>query len=620
MARMIPEEIEDLDRATRGEKDLFRFLRETARPHEVFTCWYKPSIGCSWGDPDFLLYGKDLGLLVMEVRDWALEQITAVTPHRFNIRIAEKDLKVDNPDRLGKARANSIADRLKEISGFNDDRNAEGKPIEVPIGRMVVFPNIQRQAYCQKGLQWLIPLERAIFRDDLDPAGELLGDSSGKIFRERISECLPFRLKRFDQKVFDVLTDILGPFTKIELPSRSGEGKDQFQQDVRSFDEDQATLAMQLGRGHQIIKGPPGSGKTLVLIHRCGYLYKYHPRARRILFVCYNIALVSYIKQLLGEKGIHAEGPDIQVLHFFELCSRILKEPVHFENEDFEYYNQVIEKTLNTVTEGRNAVEPFDAIFIDEAQDFNGEMLSIVMALHKSGGDLVIALDSFQDLYKRKRSWKSLGVRASGRTRTLKQVYRNTEEIKRFSQRFIGEKTDQDRQLTILPRTLVLHGDVPVLCRFPNHDAIETFLANDIKERVKKGDYKRSEIAIIYDDKVYGSKGFTYDNRALPMGMLKKLESAGIPTKWVSQDVRTKEMFDVTTDKVSLISIHSSKGLDFDLVYLTGVDHINLSESIRKDLITLVYVAMTRAKHRLVIPYVRESALIRRMKECLTKP
>jgi superfamily I DNA and RNA helicase len=482
---------------------------------------------------------------------------------------------------------------------------------------MVVFPNIRRQAYCHKGFQWLIPSERALFQDDLDPAGGVSGDPSGKIFRERISECLPFRFKGLTENEFALLTDILGPLTRIELPHRHGEGKDRFLKDIRSLDEAQATLAMQLGRGHQIIKGPPGSGKTLVLIHRCGYLYKYHPRAKRILFVCYNIALVGYIKQLLRKRGIQTEEPSIQVFHFFELCSSILKEPVHFENEDFEYYNRVIEKTLKTISKGRKAVKPFDAIFIDEAQDFNGEMLSIIMALHKPGGDLVIALDSFQDLYKRKRSWKSLGIQASGRTRALKRVYRNTEEIKGFSQRFIGEKPDQNRQLTLLPKASVLHGDVPLLCRFPNHDAIETFLANDIKEQVKKGEYKRSEIAIIYDDKIYGSKRFTYDNRAIPMGVLKKLESAGIPTKWVSQDVRTKEMFEATTDKVSLISIHSSKGLDFDLVYLIGVDHISLPEAIRKDLITLVYVAMTRAKHRLVIPYVHESALIHKINGCL---
>ena len=76
-------------------------------------------------------------------------------------------------------------------------------------------------------------------------------------------------------------------------------------------------------------------------------------------------------------------------------------------------------------------------------------------------------------------------------------------------------------------------------------------------------------------------------------------------------------MYDVTTDRVSLISIHSSKGLDFDLVYLIGMDRIHPTAQNRKRLISLIYVAMTRAKYRLVIPYTEETAVIKKMKGCL---
>jgi ATP-dependent exoDNAse (exonuclease V) beta subunit len=78
-------------------------------------------------------------------------------------------------------------------------------------------------------------------------------------------------------------------------------------------------------------------------------------------------------------------------------------------------------------------------------------------------------------------------------------------------------------------------------------------------------------------------------------------------------------MYDVTTDRVSLISVHSSKGLDFDLVYLIGVDRIQPTESTQAYLTNLIYVAMTRAKYRLVIPYERETEFIKQMKDCLTK-
>jgi superfamily I DNA/RNA helicase len=60
-----------------------------------------------------------------------------------------------------------------------------------------------------------------------------------------------------------------------------------------------------------------------------------------------------------------------------------------------------------------------------------------------------------------------------------------------------------------------------------------------------------------------------------------QLEARGILIRWVSESVQSKEMFDITTDRVSLISIHSAKGLDFDLVYLAGADRIQPTDETR---------------------------------------
>lgn len=231
----------------------------------------------------------------------------------------------------------------------------------------------------------------------------------------------------------------------------------------------------------------------------------------------------------------------------------------------------------------------------------------------------MIGLDSFQDLYRREISWKSLGINASGRTHHLKRAYRNTNEIFEFTQRFIGETSRGKKQMSLFPNEFALHGDPPEIRQFKSLDEIEAFLPEDISSSIDQEEYKRSEIAVIYDDKVYGQDRFSYDNRALPMRILNRLESFGIPTTWISQDVRAKEMYDITTDRVSLISVHSSKGLDFDLVYLVGIDHIRPTENTKDALISLVYVAMTRAKYRLVIPYVEETELITMMKESLFK-
>ncbi len=619
MAKMHPEHIEGSAHATEGEKRVFRFLREAARPDKDFICWYEPPIGVKGKEPDFVLLCRTLGLLVLEVKDWSSQQIISYTPEEFKIRVKEKTWKKRSPDKQAKGYVNALMEMLKEVPEFVVEMGAHAGGLKIPIGRMVIFPKIGRDEFFDRGLQWLIPVERVMVKEDLASEGQILCDQSGRKFKERISGAFPFRYSGITPKEIEKLSSLIWHESQIKLPLRKGPGKTRFQREVQALDEAQARLARRLKSGHQIIKGPPGSGKTLVLVHRCCHIHQYHPQKKNILLVCYNIALVSYLKRLIQEKGVGVGNGGIHVSHYYELCSKILGEPVQFENEDNEYYDMIVEETISRVAKDESRLDHFDAILIDEGQDFSNEMLKPLLAILRSGGDLVIALDSYQDLYSRRGSWKSLGIQAVGRTSTLGKVYRNTYEIFNFTKRFIGESEKFEKQLAFLPDDHSLHGDPPELQQFVDYDGVENFLIDDLSKCLDQGEYKRSEVAVIYDDKVYGLDRFAYDNRALPMRVRKKLEASGIPTTWVSQDVRAKEMYDVTTDRVSLISVHSSKGLDFDLVYLIGVDRIQPTELTRGYLTNLIYVAMTRAKYRLVIPYERETEFIKRMKHCLTK-
>ena len=53
-------------------------------------------------------------------------------------------------------------------------------------------------------------------------------------------------------------------------------------------------------------------------------------------------------------------------------------------------------------------VTNFDAMLVDEGQDFDSAMLKILLSVLNPGGDLVIGLDSYQDLYRRRaiKTWK----------------------------------------------------------------------------------------------------------------------------------------------------------------------------------------------------------------------
>jgi len=439
MARMYPEHLEGFEEATEGEKKVFAFIKEAAKPHKDFTCWYQPSIGTQGKVPDFVLFGKKLGLLVLEVKDWASRQILSYTPHHFTVQFSEKSEQKTNPLRQAKGYANALMERLREFPDLVSREPAHEGGLRIPVGRMVVFPNISREEYEDRGIHWLIPMEMAMLREDLDPAGEILCDPSGRKFQQRIASAFPFSFKGLTGKEEAKLHLALWPEGKIRLPARQGGGKEHFRREVAALDEAQARLALQLGSGHQIVKGPPGSGKTLVLVHRCCQLRRYERKIKRILLLCFNIALVSYLKRLIQEKEIGTGEGSAHVCHFFDLCSKVLGETVRFENESAEYYELVTQETLDKITAGKSRVEPFDAILIDEGQDFDDLMVRVVLALLKPGGDFVLSLDSYQDLYRRRPSWKSVGIKAGGRTHYLKKVYRNTKAIFDFTQRFIGE-------------------------------------------------------------------------------------------------------------------------------------------------------------------------------------
>jgi hypothetical protein len=77
MATMIPDDIQEF--TTPGEGVFYRFLRACAKPDVSYIAWYQPDI--AGREPDFILYAQDAGLIIFEVKDWALDQIVAPIPN-----------------------------------------------------------------------------------------------------------------------------------------------------------------------------------------------------------------------------------------------------------------------------------------------------------------------------------------------------------------------------------------------------------------------------------------------------------------------------------------------------------------------------------------------------------
>jgi hypothetical protein len=113
MATMIPKGIEEFK--TEGERRFYRFLESVAKPDQEFTAWYLPDI--AGREPDFVLFGSEVGLLIFEVKDWALDQIVEANLHSFTLQVGDRHEPRKNPLQQAREYLQSLMDRIKRRSG-----------------------------------------------------------------------------------------------------------------------------------------------------------------------------------------------------------------------------------------------------------------------------------------------------------------------------------------------------------------------------------------------------------------------------------------------------------------------------------------------------------------------
>ena len=422
---------------------------------------------------------------------------------------------------------------------------------------------------------------------------------------------------RISGNEFNHLKNVIFPIVRIDLPPRAGEERCHKDGDrLKVLDRHQEALARKYDGGHRIIMGPSGSGKTLILVHKAALLKKYNPAIKKILFVCYNITLVNYIKRLLSEKKVPLGEEGVEVLHFFELCAKITGEKIPYEKEGSEFYNLVLQETLSKLKDNRIK---YDAVLVDEGQDFSDDMLKVITAvLNEKTNNLTIALDENQDLYQRAQTWKELGIKVQGRVHRISCCYRNTQEISQFASRLIGKKGGSaegngGRQSALFQDMYAYNGPRPEIMQFQDLEGIAAFVADTIRTLVDSGECSFSETAIIYTVKTPGDS----PNKHIPMMFEKALESRGILYDWVSEDYRSKRSYDVTTNSVTISTIHSAKGFDYSRVFLVGLDLIDPLKLPVEQARNMAYVGATRVRYQLFIPYVNKTDLIAHLLRCL---
>jgi superfamily I DNA/RNA helicase len=241
----------------------------------------------------------------------------------------------------------------------------------------------------------------------------------------------------------------------------------------------------------------------------------------------------------------------------------------------------------------------FDFAVIDEAQDVSVAQLRFLAAL---GGDrsngLFFAGDLGQRIFQQPFSWKSLGVDIRGRARTLHINYRTSHQIRASADRLLGpEVSDMDGNVEERRGTVsVFNGPAPeiVACESPGAEIahVGAWLLSLQSEGLGP-----QEVGVIVRSEQELSRAI-----------------AAVEIAKAAYDI-LDENSDVTSEGISICTMHLAKGLEFRAVAVMACDDEVIPSQARIQSIGhqadlqevydterhLLYVACTRARDRLLI-------------------
>jgi hypothetical protein len=614
MASLIPTRSSCLSRMTGGEKRLSERLEQ--KLEDDYLVWYDVPIGLKQRHPDFAILHPRRGLLVLEVKDWKSETIQHADKTQFTLLTQRGTVKENNPLLQARACALEIGVVLeRDPALLHPKGHHHAGKLVMPWGYGVVLANVTRKQFDDGGLGAVIPEHLVICKDEMYEAVD------AESFQQRLWAMFPhvfpiaLTLPQIDRVRWHLFPELrvepgngqFGLFDTGVAAARAMEIPDL----VKVMDKQQESLARSLGSEHRIIHGVAGSGKTMILGFRAMHLAR--ALHKPILVLCYNKTLAARLERVMEERKITDK---VQVYNFHRWCRQmLLTYHVSLPPDGIkDYSDQLIERVIAGVEKGQIPRFQYGAVLIDEGHDFEPKWYKlIVQMVDPSTNSLLILYDDAQNIYghaeRRATTWKSLGVQAQGRTTILRLNYRNTLEIlslaRAFAHDLLTERTDDDDGIPLItPESAGRRGPIPELARAADSRDEIRITVEAIEDAHARG-RAWHEIAVIYCNQWEGDT------------LARALTAADIPCA-EAKGTGKRDLF-ASGDTVKLLTMHSSKGLEFPFVAVPGLGAMPRPSKQEAEEARLLYVAMTRATEQLLLIHHAESEFTRRIRASINE-
>lgn len=584
---------------TPGERRFATCLLRTLE--DDYCCWINVPVGSKQLRPDFIVLHPGRGILTLEVKDWKLPTIRSMDRFRAEIMTERGPKTLVNPLEQARSYALAITQLLER-----DPLLVQQEPgryhghLLLPWGFGVVLTNISRRQFEESGLAQAIPSDRVICQD------EITEGTDPEAFQQRLWEMFQYQfggllsLARIDRVRWHLFPEVrinqLGLFSgEADGPDPEGRISQFLPELIKVMDTQQEKIARNLGEGHRIVHGVAGSGKTLLLAFRCLHLDKMN-LAKPILVLCYNKTLAAKLTEMLHQRGV---GDNVHIRHFHGWCKTMCDlYQLDLEKSERPVYERQVEAVIQGAEAGRVPRAQYSAILIDEGHDFEPEWFRLlIQMIDPETNSLLLLYDDAQNIYGKKKrrsvSWASLGIKATGRSTILKVNYRNTVEALDFSYQFlsayIDESSGTEEAPLIHPDAGGRNGRKPVVRRFDSLSGELEHLAQWLQSRAESGvPYEEMAVLCRFKRQIEDFHG-ALSRKGIPASM----ELQGRPG-------------------VRLLTIHSSKGLEFNTVAIPNLGCMPHSKVSPEEEAKLLYVALTRSTDTLLVSYHQESEFTQR--------
>lgn len=345
----------------------------------------------------------------------------------------------------------------------------------------------------------------------------------------------------------------------------------------RSYDEldnDQKAFIRLPLSGKHMLEGPPGSGKTNLLLLRAEFMAG--QGEKNVLILTYTKALRNFIRSGIGGRGLISES---QILTYHSwAASHILEhlgQRLIRKGDDFDESTRdnAIE-LLGQANEKLPSKNLFSAIFVDEAQDLSIQELELLLCLSQR---VCICGDTKQGIYHK----DGLGIaeKLELQRHALTRHFR------------IGH-----RIASVADKLLPVAEGVQSLEATSNYDSSKS---GDSRATMRKFNSREEQFTAMLD--TVRVQLDAYNGETIGIFCCKNESLAELRERFYATELADDvcvHKFDEKPDftgkhRIHVLSVHSAKGTEFRAVHMYGIEEMGKHPFNRS---TLAYTAITRAK------------------------